>query len=282
MRSTYLDAAAVLVLDTELEDLDITNRPSLEVCAYAFTASWNWRLWTFQEGALPKELWFQFKGRAINALCFYLVLKNYLRKDDMRNRIAATGALARYLEIRGISGRHRPIDPKTQTFQTISCASQRTVTNSKDEAYCIATLLSLDPTTVVQQETSNFRMTALWQLLSNAGLIPRRIAFHFGKKLQIPGWRWALSTCLQSGADLAFLGSSLSPAFIVAGGLLIQGSGLILARPSGTRIKTSEAESEDSYVRSSHGSWSRVTPADTPVSYHIYICFASNAPVHAG
>lgn len=115
MRSTYQNASAVLVLDTKLENLKLTSRSPLEVCAYVFTASWNWRLWTFQEGALPKELWFQCKGRAINGPCLYLTLKDYSSKEDMRNRNAVVGILGRYLKIRGLSGRHLLIDTKKHT-----------------------------------------------------------------------------------------------------------------------------------------------------------------------
>lgn len=140
------------------------------------------------------------------------------------------------------------------------------MTKPKDEDYCIATLLKSDPTSVLEQGTSGLRIAALWRLLLDAGLISRKIALHYGKKVELRVGRWALSICLQRGSALAFLDSSLNPAFVVAEGLRIQESGLIVARPSGTRIQTSDAGSDTSQIRLAHGAWSTVEPADTHVS----------------
>ncbi|KAI9810232.1 MAG: hypothetical protein M1827_006366 [Pycnora praestabilis] len=64
MATYYQQAEKALILDGELMDTacDTSNE---EVCMRVSTANWWRRLWTLQEGLLPKELWFQFNDRAI-------------------------------------------------------------------------------------------------------------------------------------------------------------------------------------------------------------------------
>jgi len=63
MRRTYESARKVLVLDSELEVASIDTSPE-ELLMRISCCGWMRRLWTLQEGALAKELFFQFKERA--------------------------------------------------------------------------------------------------------------------------------------------------------------------------------------------------------------------------
>jgi hypothetical protein len=66
MRKTYADADRVLVLDRYLEA--IASKPLLhtESLVRILCSSWTRRLWTLQEGALAKSLYFQFADEAID------------------------------------------------------------------------------------------------------------------------------------------------------------------------------------------------------------------------
>jgi hypothetical protein len=64
MRRTYEYATKVLVLDSELEVASVKTSP-VELLMRITCCGWMRRLWTLQEGALAKTLFFQFKERAV-------------------------------------------------------------------------------------------------------------------------------------------------------------------------------------------------------------------------
>lgn len=63
MRDVYQLATGVLVLDSWLFDSQ-TNDDDLETVTKILSCAWNSRLWIFQEGALAKRLYFQFRNIA--------------------------------------------------------------------------------------------------------------------------------------------------------------------------------------------------------------------------
>ncbi|KFY20143.1 hypothetical protein V491_03953 [Pseudogymnoascus sp. VKM F-3775] len=66
MPKTYEDATAVLVLDSWLLSSPCNGRSDIENIIRIFSSAWNSRLWTYQEGALAKVLYFQFEDTAYN------------------------------------------------------------------------------------------------------------------------------------------------------------------------------------------------------------------------
>src|SRR6185437_12822246 len=63
MRHTYQAASAVLVLDSWLQGIPYTA-PVSDRCARLHQSSWIRRLWTFQEGFLAQELYYQFSDKS--------------------------------------------------------------------------------------------------------------------------------------------------------------------------------------------------------------------------
>ncbi|PWY88049.1 hypothetical protein BO94DRAFT_63427 [Aspergillus sclerotioniger CBS 115572] len=61
MRQVYEDASAVLVLDSWLMSISCYQIDDAELMMSIFTATWNRRLWTYQEGALARMLLFRFQ-----------------------------------------------------------------------------------------------------------------------------------------------------------------------------------------------------------------------------
>src|SRR5437764_3687462 len=66
MRHVYEQARSVLVLDASLQSYPTASMDTLEVLARIFTSKWLTRVWTLQEGALAKRLWFQFADKALS------------------------------------------------------------------------------------------------------------------------------------------------------------------------------------------------------------------------
>lgn len=64
MANTYIEADKVLVLEGDLCSIS-TDRDPEELLARIQYSRWNRRLWCFQEGAFPKNLYFQFEDIAV-------------------------------------------------------------------------------------------------------------------------------------------------------------------------------------------------------------------------
>jgi hypothetical protein len=65
LRKPYIEANHVLVLDSYLYTQDSTKLSPLEIWTRILCCSWSRRLWTFQEGRLARNLWYQFADKAI-------------------------------------------------------------------------------------------------------------------------------------------------------------------------------------------------------------------------
>jgi len=66
IKSVYENAEHVLVLDRGLQSYNLKDMGIVEAVLRVLTCCWNRRLWTLQEGALAKSLYFQFGDTASN------------------------------------------------------------------------------------------------------------------------------------------------------------------------------------------------------------------------
>lgn len=66
MRQTYEKAEKVLVLDSSIRSISLTQCSPEEAFMRVRCARWSRRLWTYQEGLLAKKLYFQFKDKVIS------------------------------------------------------------------------------------------------------------------------------------------------------------------------------------------------------------------------
>jgi hypothetical protein len=152
LRVPYEHAAKVLVLDKSLTGVSSpsTQSPSiLEAVAHVVCAGWMRRLWTLQEGALPKadSVWFQFADQAISLAFFMAQLNLILLTRTLFNFHGIfydLDAALTYLR----SFRHaEPL--RLERFQSsrlhyIDMAlKHRSVSRPSDEALCVATLMSV-------------------------------------------------------------------------------------------------------------------------------------------
>lgn len=65
MAPTYAQADNTLILDYELQQVRLATSCAAEILVYLAYCAWTSRCWTFQEGALSKECYFQFADGAI-------------------------------------------------------------------------------------------------------------------------------------------------------------------------------------------------------------------------
>ena len=171
------------------------------------------RLWTFQEGALAKDLWFSFRNTEIDLqdLCEAIEtgpgpISYELIASDMRNQIQLnTGYYQSRSTIKGplttSNGRQRQGDsgPHIQTDLSAIAAniSHRQVSKAEDEVLCIASLLDIDMEQITKSKSLEDRVRILWSLMPRAyGGIPKDIIFHPNARLVTKPYRWAPGTFL--------------------------------------------------------------------------------------
>jgi hypothetical protein len=65
MAPTYAQADNTLILDSELQQVRLATSCATEILVYLAYCAWTTRCWTFQEGAISKECYFQFADGAI-------------------------------------------------------------------------------------------------------------------------------------------------------------------------------------------------------------------------
>jgi hypothetical protein len=180
MRNTYQNAQAVLVLDSWLLDQPVEHLTNAETLLRILSSHWNSRLWTLQEGALAKNLFFQFVDRAYNS---------EQGIDDM---------LEENLSISVVT-LHSTIVQNFQDIRSLAWSGEqnliawahalqiRSTSVQEDEALCLGALMNLDLTTMVKAQPDK-RMEIFWTGLKS---VPAAIIFYRGNKFDVPGWRWA-------------------------------------------------------------------------------------------
>ncbi|TVY64226.1 hypothetical protein LSUE1_G007607, partial [Lachnellula suecica] len=204
IRLVYRQAQHVLVLDAGLMSYESKSQEWPELLARIFTSSWMRRLWTLQEGALAKSLWFQFSDQALS----FTQLGNQamaLSKGSVRHSLVLGDFVKEFISLASFflpSASSPPgDDPELSTLD--QALMFRSVSVSTDEPLCIGTLMSLDLHEILQVEPKEQRMQRVWELIAlKKGGIPADIIFLEDERLEAPGWRWAPKSLLPVGKAL--------------------------------------------------------------------------------
>ncbi len=225
MRETYKNAAAVLVLDSELEMTDSTLLDHLEIVARIACSTWMRRMWTLQEAFLAHTLWVQFRTEALN---LDRIMKEH---TEINSRVEAM-MLHKFIrsKILGIrwSCIPKPLN-RTQIVHIVGKGIQdRFISVPSDEPLCLSTLFDLDLAKVAEKSPGH-RMQEFWRLLSESSIqVPSPVIFSGSPRLPAVGYRWAPSTIID--ADTPILLAALSGAGeLCAEGLKVKLPGVLLS-----------------------------------------------------
>ena len=193
MKNTYRDADKVLVLDAYVERVEQRSMSVLEILLRIICSPWTRRLWTFQEGALARTLYFQFADGALDFDGTAARYGHWLT-DVAGGKMKETCALLRgRAETVMIGGRLS--DLVDYDFVKILGALSRVLrfratSVASDEALCLGTLMGLDLKAIVNAASED-RMRIFWS-------IPERLTaaiclWNGPRLLNPPGFRWAPS-----------------------------------------------------------------------------------------
>lgn len=197
MKDTYQNADRVLVLDVQLMRTPIdfqcwqrspedNRRVNLakELLLRIALCGWMRRLWTFQEGAIARELEFQFADGAVNLRQLLLAIK--ADRSTVSNQ-----ALSRLMILRSLA---YPLDRGLQLVHLLIALRWRSTSQAEDEQVCIATLLDL-PAEAFFDLPGEKRMP---HLLTAIESVPTSLLFSHGPRLGVPNFSWAPQSFLNS------------------------------------------------------------------------------------
>lgn len=192
----YRNSTHTLVLDATLSAMSSEGVHAAELLLRILSFSpWMRRLWTFQEGCLPKSLYVQFGDRAISWRELFEQL--YLAgTNDLRYKRLWTDCwlvLDTYSQFSPWKARPETYDDARNILLKLQWAlNSRSVSVSSDEPLCIATLLGLDVTRVLNESSAQRKMAVVWEMAARMlnGLPPMAI-FFVDNPMDIEGFRWA-------------------------------------------------------------------------------------------
>ena len=192
MRDIYQRADKVLVLDKSLQLVVASQSRStlsgiLELNLRIYLSNWMTRLWTLQEGFLPKTLLFVFADEVVEFFSLSK-LKLPIAQGDI-------GAQCRnWVDIGPV---HRAIKDSSTYADTIEfplsltllshSVAKRSTTVATDEPLCLATIAGVNLDKILEYIPEE-RMKGFWSLL---GKYSRSLIFWQGPRLVDPGYRWA-------------------------------------------------------------------------------------------
>jgi len=195
--AVYQRAEHVLVLDSTLMSYDVEPQDISEKAIRIFTSPWFRRLWTLQEGALAKSLYFQFADRAISLHELYNKFPGAMSISLQYHSLFLDIALE-FRNLRAFFSADSRIGIKSRDLLHLDRALKfRGVSVPTDEPICIGALMSLDLGKIAHVEPED-RMQMVWTLLaSSLNGLPAGIIFLEEQKIDASGWRWAPCSLLQ-------------------------------------------------------------------------------------
>lgn len=200
MRQTYEESAFVLVIDAWIRSDTQGAMTDVEKLMRIFCSGWNTRLWTYQEGALAKRLFFQLKDEIYD---IDKAIDRIQQSQDLSVCYTLQGPLiAQYNSLRGFRTQKQEKVEKIKFLAT--ALSLRTTSVSSDEALCLSTLMGFNVQDILDVRNpdpndpsglANARMEKFWSMFDQ---VPLALMKFESPTLPGKGYAWAPSTLLLS------------------------------------------------------------------------------------
>ncbi|RDW87257.1 hypothetical protein BP5796_02951 [Coleophoma crateriformis] len=233
MRQTYEASDYILVLDSWMFLEAESKMTDVEKLMRIFCSGWNSRLWTYQEGALAKRLFFELKDGPYDVDQAILRIREF--KDRSIMYTIQGPLLIQYDSLRGFRDQ-KPRNVEKIKFLAIALSFRKTSV-AADEALCLSTLMGFNvqeildvkaPDPTVAEALANARMKKFWTMFDQ---IPLAMIRFDGPTLPENGWTWAPASLLLSenrplDSYRCFLTSSTKPANRTNLGLTVELPGL--------------------------------------------------------
>lgn len=223
----YRNLTHTVVLDATLSTLVSHDIHPAELLLRILCSPWMRRLWTFQECALAPSLIIQFSDRAVSlnelGRQVYKAREGDIRYDRLwRDSCDELKNFSRFPPRSWSS--HEDTQFILSWLQI--ALNSRSVSVPKDESLCIATLLGLDLTRILRENSAQNRMAAIWKMVAEKMHgIPPNVIFEVYNPLGVEGFRWAPRSLLAADAEGSQSVDTNNPSV----GLMYQHSSITLA-----------------------------------------------------
>ena len=196
MASVYRKSFRTIVLDSSL--LNSSLRSTLQLATQILTSTWMRRLWTFQEGSLATNLHFMFKD---NDHISASIIVDLATENP---HCFITWQLAEALAEMSCRGGSQPMD----LAAVLRLIPFRKCSRADDETLALAPVMGLEDHMAALLEKRDIeRMVHFWRI---QGQVPLALPFLQGKKLDTPGFRWALESFVTDSMGHQIYGESLA------------------------------------------------------------------------
>lgn len=232
MRRIYSQANKVIVLDSDLLRMRGHNLSAEELLARIISCSWIRRLWTLQEAALARKLWYQGTDDAftinpetepITEALFDDEVAYYCRSLEYDNWRNLARAWNQEPPTDNSDGKAHTVSSVLQVTKVWSAFKSRQGSHGADEPGCYATLLDM-PLDKVYIGPEATRLKRLWRLYR---VLPAGVLFAPAPKLHDePGYEWAFSDLSYCAEVMA---PSTHPLHVTVRGLCTHLPGIMLA-----------------------------------------------------
>jgi hypothetical protein len=191
METVYKKAIAVLVLDRDLLTMGGISR--LERAVRIAASPWNTRMWTIQEGAFARILYFQFKDYAVSPEELLGNPDQWTKGDKEYDisRLLIRDALSGVLELSPLVTNNGQ-DKGRHLLQKICW---RFSSRPSDEAICLAILLGLDVGAIADENRCAVP-DRMREFIKQQKIFLSAIIFTNNKRIDERGFRWAITTYL--------------------------------------------------------------------------------------
>lgn len=235
IKTTFAGASEVLVLDARLQKLSFVVHYTESLMRIKLS-SWIRRLWTFLEGVLARNLYFQFADASVDIRVWQL--DRY--KDASTNlwNFLPVEASQVYWILRRLDR----LDSSQRVSRLWDALQWRSTSRMSDESICVASLFELDLSQIVRTPQDQ-RMHVLIQLQQ---WFPQGIIFMDADRLETPGLRWAPKSFLaQQPSELGLLNDERPAVRYNEHGLPVVYPGFLLTVPKQPLCSTFFAVDEE-------------------------------------
>jgi hypothetical protein len=182
MREIYKEASSVLVVDGEIRQ--VSKQVSRIEFVYRFIlSSWEQRLWTFQEGYLAKNIEFLACDGAIS--CSSILFSS----SEKRLQTSVINTAIDRMKLRFTYSKSS--SARTSIVIVLKLLENRTTSKRENEIIVLANILNVPNGPLQQTRDPEVEMIIFLQTLDKTFGIPLADLFGRGRRLYIPGFRWA-------------------------------------------------------------------------------------------
>ncbi|PNP73350.1 hypothetical protein FNYG_13307 [Fusarium nygamai] len=243
MNNVFRNADRTLVLDSRILGLSRDGQYSMRDCIdNMYHSRWMRRLWTFLEGALSTNIFFQFRDWPLCLDGLFEFIRRSLYKtnavwEDILVRTMQE--LYMYRHVLREKDLSQAFDFAGEEFGcVVEELRRRKSTKLGDESICIAHLLDVDPSPLLEVPDTS-RMGVLLKMI---GHVPTALIFFGGQKLEEQGLTWAPKSFLQMASvplPLPWQNSLRDTSKLTSEGLRVRFPGAII---SGTSLLPSSSK----------------------------------------